>query len=69
MAKYRVMVRETYMMVHETDTPAVAAEKAMECMSDHPDQHLFAQEVQIMPMDDEEEKTEWEKLPQSKEMH
>ena len=68
MAKYRVMVRETYMMVHETDTPAVAAEKAMECMSDHPDQHLFAQEVQIIPMDDEEE-TEWEKLPQSKEMH
>ena len=68
MAKYRVMVRETYMMVHETDTPAVAAEKAMECMSDHPDQHLFAQEVQIIPMDDEEE-TEWENLPQSKEMH
>lgn len=69
MAKYRVMVRETYMMVHETDTPAVAAEKAMECMSDHPDQHLFAQEVQIIPMDDEEEETEWGKLPQSKEMH
>lgn len=67
MAKYRVMVRETYMMVHETDTPAVAAEKAMECMSDHPDQHLFAQEVQIIPIDEEE--TEWEKLPQSKEMH
>ena len=66
MAKYRVMVRETYMMIHETDTPAVAAEKAMECMSDHPDQHLFAQEVQIIPMDDDEE---WEEIPASKDVH
>tara|TARA_E500000318_G_scaffold68096_1_gene62903 strand:+ start:573 stop:737 length:165 start_codon:yes stop_codon:yes gene_type:complete len=54
------------MMVHETDTPAVAAEKSMECMSDHPDQHLFAQEVQIIPMDDDEE---WEAIPASKDVH
>ena len=68
MAKFRVMVRETYVMVHDTDTPAVAAEKSMECMSDHPDQHLFAQEVQIIPIEDDEE-TEWEGLPQSKDVH
>jgi hypothetical protein len=68
MAKFRVMVRETYMMVHEADTPAQAGEKALECMNEHPDEHILMQEMQFLPCDDEEE-TEWEGFPQSKEMH
>ena len=68
MAKFRVMVRETYVMVHDTETPAEAAEKAMGCMEDHSDQHIFAQEVQIIPIEDDEE-TEWEGFPQSKDVH
>ena len=68
MAKFRVLIRETYAMVHEAETPAQAGEKAMECMNDHPDQHIVMQEIQFYPVDDEEE-VEWEGLPQSKEMH
>ena len=68
MAKFRVMVRETYMMVHEADTPAQAGEKALECMNEHPDEHILMQEMQFLPYEDEEE-TEWEGFPQSKEMH
>jgi hypothetical protein len=68
MAKFRVMVRETYIMTHEAESPAQAGEKAMECMNDHPDQHIFMQEMQFVPIDDSED-SEWEDVPQSKEMH
>jgi len=67
MKKYKVLVRETYMMEHEAETPAEAGEKAMACMNDHPDQHILMQEMQFVPVD--EEGTEWAKFPQSKEMH
>jgi len=67
MPKYKVLVRETYMMEHEAETPAEAGEKAMACMNDHPDQHILMQEMQFVPVD--EEGTEWAKFPQSKEMH
>ena len=67
MAKFRVLVRETYAMVHEAETPAEAGEKAMACMNDHPDQHIIMQEIQFHPY--EEEETEWEGFHQSKEMH
>ena len=70
MAKFRVMVRETYLMVHEAETPAEAGEIAMACMNDHPDQHIFMQEMQFLPVDDDEEEDEkWEGFQQSKEMH
>lgn len=68
MAKFRVMVRETYMMLHEAETPAEAGEKAMACMNDHPDQHVVMQEMQFLPYEDEED-VEWEGFHQSKEMH
>ena len=67
MAKFRVIVRETYMMIHEADTPALAGEKALECMNDHPDQHILMQEMQFIPIDEEE--PEWEESPQLKEIH
>ena len=67
MKKYKVLVRETYMMEHEAETPAEAGEKAMACMNDHPDQHILMQEMQFVPA--QEEDTEWAKFPQSKEMH
>jgi hypothetical protein len=67
MPKYRVLVRETYMMEHEAETPAEAGEKAMACMNDHPDQHILMQEMQFVPA--QEEGMEWAKFPQSKEMH
>jgi hypothetical protein len=67
MAKFRVIVRETYMMIHEADTPAQAGEKAMECMNEHPDQHILMQEMQFIPIDEEE--PEWEESPQLKEIH
>ena len=71
MAKFRVVVRETYVMTHEAKSPAEAGEKAMACMNDHPDHHIFMQEMQFMPVDEEEEEedSEWEDVPQSKEMH
>jgi len=37
-------------------------------MEDHSDQHIFAQEVQIIPIEEDEE-TEWEGFPQSKDVH
>ena len=67
MAKYKVLVRETYMMEHEAETPAQAGEMAMECMNDHPDQHILMQEMQFVPA--QEEDMQWAKFPQSKEMH
>lgn len=66
MAKFRVMVRETYVMTYEADTPAQAGEKAMECMNEHPDQHILMQEMQFIPI---EEEPEWEESPQLKEIH
>jgi hypothetical protein len=69
MAKFRVVIRETYTMIHEADTPAQAGEKAMECMNDHPDQHILMQEMQFIPYDDDDEDDSWEKSPQWKEMH
>ena len=68
MAKFRVIVRETYMMIHEADTPAQAGEKAMECMNDHPDQHILMQEMQFIPYEEEEE-VSWEKSQMSKDVH
>ena len=68
MTKYRVLVRETYMMEHEAESPAEAGEMAMECMNDHPDQHILMQEMQFVPVDDSED-SEWEDVPQSREMH
>lgn len=67
MPRYRILIRETYVMVHEADTPAEAGEKAMSCMNDHPDHHIYAQEMQFLPIDDEEE--EWESVPQSSATH
>jgi len=67
MAKYKVLVRETYMMEHEAETPAEAGELAMQCMSDHPDQHILIQEMQFLPADEKE--APWGEFPQSKEMH
>jgi len=61
------MVRETYVMTYEADTPAQAGEKAMECMNEHPDQHILMQEMQFIPIDEEEPK--WEESPQLKEIH
>jgi hypothetical protein len=61
------MVRETYVMTYEADTPAQAGEKAMECMNEHPDQHILMQEMQFIPIDEEE--PEWEESPQLKEIH
>ena len=70
MAKFRVIVRETYMMIHEADTPAQAGEKAMECMNDHPDQHILMQEMQFIPYEeDDEEEVSWEKSQMSKDVH
>jgi hypothetical protein len=60
------MVRETYVMTYEADTPAQAGEKAMECMNEHPDQHILMQEMQFIPI---EEEPEWEESPQLKEIH
>ena len=68
MAKFRVIVRETYMMIHEADTPAQAGEKAMECMNEHPDQHILMQEMQFIPYEEEEE-VSWEKSQMSKDVH
>ena len=67
MAKYKVLVRETYMMEHEAETPAQAGEMAMECMNDHPDQHILMQEMQFVPVDEEMDK--WDGFLKSKEMH
>jgi len=67
MAKYKVLVRETYMMEHEAETPAQAGEMAMECMNDHPDQHILMQEMQFVPV--EEEMDKWDGFLKSKEMH
>jgi len=69
MAKFRVIVRETYMMIHEADTPAQAGEKAMECMNEHPDQHILMQEMQFIPYEEEEEEVSWEKSQMSKDVH
>jgi hypothetical protein len=69
MAKFRVIVRETYMMIHEADTPAQAGEKAMECMNDHPDQHILMQEMQFIPYEEDEEEVSWEKSQMSKDVH
>jgi len=68
MAKFRVIVRETYMMIHEADTPALAGEKALECMNDHPDQHILMQEMQFIPYEVDEEAS-WEKFQTSKDVH
>lgn len=68
MPRYRVIIRETYVMEHQTDTPAEAGEKAMECMNDHPDEHILMQEMQMIPMADDEELT-WEGFPPSKDVH
>jgi len=54
-------------MTYEADTPAQAGEKAMECMNEHPDQHILMQEMQFIPIDEEE--PEWEESPQLKEIH
>jgi len=67
MAKYKVLVRETYMMEHEAETPAEAGEMAMACMNDHPDQHILMQEMQFLPA--EKQEAPWGEFPQSKEMH
>jgi len=67
MAKYKVLVRETYMMEHEAETPAEAGELAMQCMNDHPDQHILMQEMQFLPA--EKQESAWGEFPQSKEMH
>jgi|TARA_E500000318_G_C3416626_1_gene155659 hypothetical protein len=67
MAKFRVMVRETYVMTYEADTPAQAGEKAMECMNEHPDQHILMQEMQFVPIEDDEK--EWAEIPISTKMH
>jgi len=69
MPKYRVLVRETYMMEHEAETPAEAGEKAMACMNDHPDQHILMQEMQFLPAKEEEEDARWDGFLTSKEMH
>ena len=69
MAKFRVIVRETYMMIHEADTPAQAGEKAMECMNDHPDQHILMQEMQFIPYEEDDEEVSWEKFQMSKDVH
>jgi hypothetical protein len=53
MPRFKVLIRETYMMEHEAETPAEAGEMAMECMNDHPDQHILMQEMQMMPVDDD----------------
>ena len=55
MPRFKVLIRETYMMEHEAATPAEAGEMAMECMNDHPDQHVLMQEMQMVPMDDDAE--------------
>ena len=67
MAKFRVMVRETYVMTHEAETPAEAGEKAMACMNDHPDQHIMVQEMHFAPIEDDEK--EWAEIPKSTNMH
>ena len=69
MAKFRVIVRETYMMIHEADTPAQAGEKAMECMNDHPDEHILMQEMQFIPYEEDDEEASWEKFQMSKDVH
>ena len=72
MAKFRVIVRETYSMVHEAETPAEAGEKAMACMNDHPDHHVLIQEMQFLELtddDDDEEEASWEKFQISKDVH
>ena len=66
MAKFKVMVRETYLMTHEAETPAEAGEKALACMNDHPDQHILMQEMQMIPIDED---AEWEEFPLSKDVH
>jgi len=53
MAKFKVLIRETYLMEHEAETPAEAGEMAMECMNDHPDRHVLMQEMQMLPVDDD----------------
>lgn len=68
MPRYRVVIRETYVMEHETATPAEAGEKAMECMNDHPDEHVLMQEMQMIPLDDDEE-PKWAGFHQSKDVH
>ena len=66
MAKFRIIVRETYMMAHEAETPADAGRLALKCINDHRDNHLVMQEVRLLP---DEEDFEWEDYPQSNEMH
>jgi len=68
MRKFRVLVRETYSMVHEAETPAEAGEKAMACMNEHPDQHVLMQEMQFLELTDDDEPT-WQGFQHSKEMH
>lgn len=68
MAKYKVLVRETYMMEHEAETPAEAGEMAMQCMNDHPDQHILIQEMQFLPAD-KVPQGPWTEMPDPKEMH
>ena len=68
MTKYRVLVRETYMMEHEAESPAEAGEMAMECMNDHPDLHILMQEMQFLPAD-KEAQGPWTEMPDPKEMH
>jgi hypothetical protein len=67
MPKYRILVRETYVMTHEAETPADAGRLALKCMYDHRDSHVVMQEVRLLP--DDEEDFEWGDYPQSNEMH
>jgi hypothetical protein len=57
------------MMIHEADTPAQAGEKAMECMNDHPDQHILMQEMQFIPYEEDDEEASWVRFQLSKEIH
>lgn len=59
MPKFKVLIRETYLMEHEAETPAEAGEMAMDCMNDHPDEHILMQEMQMLPVGEDDEKFEF----------
>lgn len=69
MKTFKVLVRETYMMTHEAETPAQAGEKAMACMNEHPDEHILMQEMQFLEVENEDEEVKWAGFHPSKEMH